>query len=243
LVQAEKLASIGEAAATLAHEIRNPLNGIRMNAFLLEQSREIDSPWTDEDAESLELLSKEAVRLQEMVGRVLSFARTAPMQYQRVMAGELVDETLRLIEPNADAAGVNVEFKEEDSELTLRCDPDQMKQVLLNLIKNAIEASSPSAEKQVLVRTGKTTQQIVDAVSASGQAVVIEVMDSGTGMSEDVQSSLFKPFFTTKGGGLGLGLATSQKIVRQHHGTLTAVSPLNGEDKPFKTKFVIALPA
>jgi PAS domain S-box-containing protein len=243
LIQSEKLASIGEAVATLVHEIRNPLNGIRMNAFLLEQSREMHSPWTEEDSESLELLTKEVVRLQEMVGRVLSFARTSTAQYERVMASDLIDETLRLIEPSTHAAGVSVELIEDDKELTLRCDPDLMKQVLLNIIKNAVEASTSSPEKQVRVRTGKISQQSGDAVSASGQAVVIEVMDSGTGISQDVQGSLFKPFFTTKGKGLGLGLATSQKIIRQHHGTLTAVSLLNGEDKPFKTKFVIALPA
>lgn len=118
-----------------------------------------------------------------------------------------------------------------------------MKQVFLNVIQNAIEATTLSHPRRVLIHIAKRPYEGIGSVSISGNAVVIDIYDNGPGMTTETRLSLFTPFFTTKQTGLGLGLATSQKIVREHHGEMTVESPLRTPREPFKTKFTIALPA
>lgn len=237
-----QLSSIGEALASLAHEIRNPLNGIKMNAYLLEKACHKQAEEDEDIRESLQLITKETKRLQSMVESVLSFARGQKLHPERALMRELIDDVMKLIAPTADEMGVIVETQMQD-ELTMLCDTSQMKQVLLNVIRNAMEASSLSQSRRVLIDIAKRPYEGVGAVSVSGNAVVIDIYDSGPGISTEARLSLFTPFFTTKQTGLGLGLATSQKIVREHHGEIIVESPLRIPLEPFRKKFTIALPA
>ena len=237
-----QLSSIGEALTSLAHEIRNPLNGIKMNAYLLEKSCHQVGIQDEEVKESLQLITKETKRLQSMVESVLSFARGQKLHLERALIRELIDDTLKLIPLNGNEMDVIIETL-IPHELTVLCDTSQMKQVLLNVIQNAIEATVLSHPRRVLIDIAKRPYEGIGAVSISGNAIVINIYDNGPGMTTETRLSLFTPFFTTKQTGLGLGLATSQKIVREHHGEMTVESPLRNPREPFRTKFTIALPA
>jgi PAS domain S-box-containing protein len=251
IAQAERLAAVGEAMSTLAHEIRNPLNGIRMNAFLLEQgmspTKDGSPPtWSEDDIESVALIKREAARLQELVNSVLSFSRKQELNYERVNVVDLVGEVVDLEHFQAEDRGVTLSTEIADAEYTVRCDANLMKQVLLNLVQNAIEAAAEdvsSAQKRVLIRCAES-ETTDHALSISGVTFVMEVYNSGRAMTRDDQQKMFRPFFTTKVDGLGLGLATSLKIIRQHGGSISVSSPLPEQATPFPfvTRFAIILP-
>ncbi len=243
IMHGEKLSEIGEAVASLAHEIRNPLNGISMNLYLLERARNNGEAWTENDDESLTLVRKEATRLKDMVDRVLSFARTTQMRYDRLLVDDLLRETVALVSAEAMDRSVEIELVNADKGITVRCDPSLIKQVLLNIIQNSIDAAAQSLLRKVRIDVSHGLQHPDDAVSASGMAVIFDIYDSGAGISPDHQKSIFKPFFTTKAKGLGLGLATCAKIIREHHGSIKVISPLPKDADPFNTQFSIALPA
>ena len=246
IAHAEQLAAIGEAMSTLAHEIRNPLNGIRMNAFLLEQAKLDGGTWTADDTESISLIKHETQRLQELVNSVLGFARKQTLHYERIHVHELLLEVVELTKHEALARNVAFRLLPVDTEYTLRCDPNLLKQVLLNLVQNAIEEASDHTvpgDAKVAIRYGE--QQTNDlSISLTGNLFAIEVLNSGNTLSRDDQTKLFKPYFTTKSKGLGLGLAASMKIVRQHGGTILVTSPVesHAERNEYATCFSVLLP-
>ena len=237
IIQGEKLAAIGESVATLVHEIRNPLNGIAMNIYLLEQS---GKHWGEEDQESIHLISREAKRLEGLVKTVLTYARNVELHYDRVMLPQFLEEMEELVVFQAEQRKVALEINSEDDKLTGRFDPDQMKQVMLNLVQNAIEAAEHSVER--LVRVTATLKEGPSwlPISSTGKALVLTVANTGPPIPDHIRTQLFRPFFTTKSQGLGLGLATSAKIVRQHHGLIDVQSL---SETPYSTLFTVALPA
>lgn len=246
MAHAERLAAVGEAMSTLAHEIRNPLNGIRMNAFLLEKGMKVGDVWSEDDTESVALIKRETTRLQELVNSVLSFSRKQDLHYERVNVSDLVGEVLDLERYQVAEREVQLEAQLQDEAYTIRCDANLMKQVLLNLVQNAIEeaAEEEGADRKVLIRcTEKETQD--RSLSFTGMVFSFDVYNSGRSLTKEHQQKMFKPFFTTKAQGLGLGLATSLKIVRQHGGTITITSPLNEPmdvRAMFATRFSVILP-
>jgi PAS domain S-box-containing protein len=247
MAQAERLAAVGEAMSTLAHEIRNPLNGIRMNAFLLEKGMMTGNVWTEDDTESVSLIKRETTRLQELVNSVLSFSRKQDLHYERVNILDLIGEVLDLERYQAEERSVQLDTELHDEAYTIRCDANLMKQVLLNLVQNAIEEAAEEASgplKRVLIRcVEKETQD--HSLSVTGVVFAFEVYNTGRTLSREDQQKMFKPFFTTKVQGLGLGLATSLKIVRQHGGTIMVASPVDesaGDTRNFATRFSVILP-
>jgi PAS domain S-box-containing protein len=240
IVQGEKLSAIGESVATLVHEIRNPLNGIAMNIYMLENAAEHESHWTEEERESIHLIAHEAKRLETLVKNVLTYARNVDIHYERVLLSQFLEELEDLLIFQAEQRDVQLIVETQSDHLTGRFDPDQIKQVMLNLVQNAIEAAEQSDRK--LVRVSASTREGTPwkSVSPSGKVLLLEVANTGQGIPDDVRTRLFRPFFTTKAQGLGLGLATSAKIVRQHQG-LVDVQP--GTDPPYTTVFSVALPA
>ena len=240
IIQGEKLAAIGESVATLVHEIRNPLNGIAMNIYMLEQTAESGSHWSEEERESIHLISREAKRLESLVKNVLTYARNVDLHYERVILSDFLEELEELLVFQAEQSEVSLKVQIEHDKLTGRFDPDQMKQVMLNLVQNAIEAAETSDQRAVNVRADLREDASWRPISSSGRVILFEVANSGPAISEDVRTRLFRPFFTTKPQGLGLGLATSAKIVRQHHGVLDI---RQAEEAPFSTVFTVALPA
>jgi PAS domain S-box-containing protein len=239
VIQGEKLSAIGESVATLVHEIRNPLNGIAMNIYMLEHAAVSEPHWTEEERESIHLISREAKRLETLVKNVLTYARNVELHYERVELSSFLEELEDLLIFQADQRDVKLELKLSQDGLTGRFDPDQIKQVMLNLVQNAIEAAEQSDSRAVRVFAHTAEGGLWHSISSSGRVLLFEVENSGEAISPETRERLFKPFFTTKSQGLGLGLATSAKIVRQHHGV---VDVGEAHEAPYTTAFRVALP-
>ncbi|MDP4221294.1 MAG: PAS domain S-box protein [Bacteroidota bacterium] len=239
IIQGEKLASIGESLATLMHEIRNPINGISMNIYMLKDSAMKQEYWSEEERESIQLISKEVKRLEGLIKDALAYARKIEIRPHPMHVAEFFDELKELTIYQAMEQDVELLFATEPETLLGSFDPDLMKQVLLNLVRNAIEAAAQS-DTRVVRLTGRIDEGAEwRYLSPSGKVLLFIVENSGKRIPEEVRSSLFKPFFTTKEQGLGLGLATSAKIVRQHHGI---IDHAHTDEVPFSTVFTVVLP-
>jgi two-component system NtrC family sensor kinase len=208
LLQSERLAAVGRMAAQITHEIRNPLASLSLNAELL--SEQLASGDTTDVAESRSIvaaMAREVDRLAEVTEEYLRFARLPRPATALVEAGELVEEFLTFTTPELASQGIRLERRLENGSLTVRADDGQLRQVLLNLVRNARDAAGAGGTVTVSARS-------------SGALVELEVADDGPGISEAVQERMFEPFFTTKPQGTGLGLAVVRQIVRDHGGEL-----------------------
>ncbi len=224
LVQAERLATIGKMAAHVTHEIRNPLSSIGLNIELLEEEIASEA----DRAESLQLVAAikaEVERLSRIAEQYLSVARRPRPQLERERAEDLVRELCAFVRPELDRAGVKLQIVEDGDLPEVDLDESQLRQALLNLIRNAREAMPKGGELVVSVR------------NAAGGVVEIHVDDDGPGIPEDVRASIFDPFFTTKQRGTGLGLAVTREIIEAHGGTIRCEPRA-----PHGTRFLIALP-
>jgi len=239
VIQGEKLAGIGESLATLMHEIRNPINGISMNIYMLENAAKEGMHWTEEEKESIQLIGKEVKRLEGLIKNALSYARKVDINFERVLISDFFHELRELVIHEADQKNVDLEIESGTGDLSGYFDPDLMKQVMLNLILNAIEAASRSDNRAVRVSAKIEEAAKWRYLSASARVLLFTIENSGERISEEISKNLFKPFFTTKAQGLGLGLATSAKIVRQHHGI---IAHEHTDSEPYTTAFTVALP-
>jgi len=206
----EKLASLGVLAAGVAHEIRNPLTAINARLFTLKKAVG-ESLSAVEDANVIE---REINRLERIVRDVLQFARPAEPQREAASAVVLLREIRDLMRSQLEKS--DIELTVEDSmEITIHGDQNQLKQVLLNLIRNGAE--SIGERGKIVLRAG------TERVSLGGRptkVAILEVEDNGKGISPDVQKRLFDPFYTTKAAGTGLGLSIAARIIEQHGGAL-----------------------
>ncbi|MDQ6827563.1 MAG: ATP-binding protein, partial [Gemmatimonadota bacterium] len=210
LRQSEKLAALGELVAGVAHEVNNPLTGISALAQLLQ-----DDDLIAEQKESVRLIKREADRAVAVIRDLLTFARKTGPRTVSIDVNDLIEQTLRLRNYGLRTAGVTVDPALASDLWRVRGDDRQLQQVLLNLIVNAEHAMTGAPARRLSIRTRNEFDR-----------VVIEVSDSGSGMSPDVQKRIFEPFFTTKpeGKGTGLGLSVSYGIIQTHGGTLTVRS-------------------
>ena len=224
LRQSEKLAALGELVAGVAHEVNNPLTGISAFAQLL-----LEDELSGEQKESVTLMKREADRAVSVIRDLLAFARKTGPRTVLVDMNNLVEQTLRLRAYGMRSTGVTLETHLDPALAPVRGDDRQLQQVLLNLIVNAEHAMASTPVRQL----GVTTRN-------EGARVVVEVRDTGTGMTPEVQKRIFEPFFTTKpeGTGTGLGLSVSYGIMQSHAGTLSAQSVV-GTGSTFR----ISLPA
>ncbi len=219
LVQAAKLAAIGELAAIVAHELNNPLTTILGYAELLKEE-ELPEPIKEE----LTIIESESLRARDIVRQLLEFSRKKPLQLQPTDLNELLEETIRFIEPNLSKLHIKLE-KKYQSQSTVNIDRDQFKQVFLNLINNAIQAMPEGGTLKI------TTLE-------TERNIFVEVADTGEGIPEDILPRIFEPFFTTKKDkGTGLGLSITYRIIRDHGGDITV------ESEPGKgTVFKVVIP-
>lgn len=217
LRRADRLASLGKLSAQLAHEIRNPLAAMRGSAQLLAQE-----PHADPSAARLSaILVRESDRLSALVESFLQFARPPPPTRREVLLSELVHDTVEMLRTDPMASAVRVET--ELHPVRALVDPDQLRQVLINLIRNALEA----------VRGAGTVRVSVEGTPAPR----IRIWDSAGSIPAPDLTRIFEPFYTTRPGGTGLGLSTAHTLVRAHGGALTVQSsPHEG------TEFVITFP-
>lgn len=211
IIQSEKMAVVGTFASGLAHEVRNPLNSIALQLSILERRvAPLPAGVTGEIKQLVGVIREEVKRLDNLVGDFLQFSRSNRVQYRPTALDALVDEVARLLRPEARASGVTLRrLRLGEAIPDLRVDPEKMKQVVINLVQNAIEA---------MPKGGVVT---VESGLVDGRAVLV-VRDSGPGLPEGLD--VFQLFVTTKAQGTGLGLSIAQQIVLEHGGEIAAAS-------------------
>ena len=210
LRQSEKLVALGELVAGVAHEVNNPLTGISAFAQLLQEEK-----LTPDQLEAAQMIKREADRAVAVIRDLLTFARKTGPRSVPIDMNTLIEQTMRLRTYGLRTAGIEMKQELAPSLPRVRGDDRQLQQVLLNLVVNAEHALANCPRRIITLRT-----------SASVGRVIVEVSDTGQGMSVEVQKRIFEPFFTTKpeGAGTGLGLSVSFGIVQTHGGTLTVHS-------------------
>jgi two-component system, NtrC family, sensor histidine kinase HydH len=204
LKRAERLFALGQLSAGLAHEVRNPLASIAGAAGILQRNLRLEA----KEAECLGIITKECQRLNHLVAHFLAFARPRDPRYQSVEIGSLFDSVLELAAHAVDGRPITLR-REVGAIGPIQCDPELMKQVLLNMVINSIQAMPHGGEVLLSAKPRDTR-------------VLIQVKDEGCGIGALDRDKVFDPFFTTKETGTGLGLSVAHKIVEQHGGILTA---------------------
>jgi signal transduction histidine kinase len=213
LVQSEKLSAVGELAAKLAHEVLNPLAGMKAAVQLLARQGAAGAGG-GEVLQTAEALNREITRVEGLMRRLMSYARPLAPRVEVASVGSLLDAALDAAKPALVRHGVTVERSEEHGLPPLEVDPLLVTQALVNLLTNAAEATAPSGGR---VQLGARRM-----ISLGREEVAIRVTDGGPGLTPEQQRDLFKPFFTTKPDGHGLGLAISQNILVEHGGRIVA---------------------
>ena len=215
LVQSEKLSAVGELAAKLAHEVLNPLAGMKAATQLLER-RGAAAPGGEPVVETARALDREITRVEGLVRRLMNYARPLAPRFELCTVGSLVDAALEAASPALTRHHTEVARHEEPNLPPLEVDPQLITQALVNLIVNAAEAT-PSGGGAIEVETARAT-------SLGRDEVAVRVRDRGAGIGAEQARELFKPFFTTKPEGHGLGLAVSQNILLEHGGRIVAAN-------------------
>lgn len=228
LQSAEKLASIGQLAAGVAHEINNPLGTILLYASML-RNQSVKGQESTEKIEDLNLIIEETNRCKNIVTNLLNFARQGKLKLNETNLSDLINRIIKTIMINPDYQDISIIFSCEDNcEFVIQADEDQIRQVLLNVLNNACEAVEE-----------KNIKKIEISLYNENDFSVISIKDNGCGIPEENLGKLFTPFFTTKimGKGTGLGLAITYGIVKMHRGDIRVQSTsLSG------TTFLIRLP-
>jgi len=228
MVQAEHLATMGELAAGVAHEIRNPLAGIAGAIEIISKDFPKDHP----DREILDDLRQEVRRIEKVLNDLLAYARPKAPQFGMADLKDTVARTLQLARQQIGNKNVEFSIQIPSPLPRFRMDPEQLHQVLLNLVLNGIQA---------LDQEGKITIQARVQAGAGppnrSNYIEITVGDTGGGISREQLERIFRPFYTTKRGGTGLGLSLCRRIISQHGGTLTAESEVKKG-----SRFIIRLP-
>jgi signal transduction histidine kinase len=208
LIRSEKLAALGQLAAGIAHEIRNPLTSINILIHsLTENLPSENSHWED-----LKVIEEEIHRINEIVDQFLRFAKPLPPILEKAEIIPIFEETLHLLRPQIERLRISVQ-KDFRSLPPVIIDKEQMKQVILNLLMNTIQAMPEGG------RLGLSGQ-----VSRDDQWIQLSIQDSGIGIPPEDMNKLFDPFFSTKEGGIGLGLSIAHRIIDQHHGKIEVES-------------------
>jgi two-component system sensor histidine kinase HydH len=205
MARRERLSAMGDMAATVAHEIKNPLNAVSMGLQRLRDEFARDA--AGESRRFLDLMEAEVRRLNGIVEQFLSLARPLPLKREAVRPDELLRALAALVEADAKAAGVRVVVSAPPGLPAVTADRDHLEQVLLNLVVNALQA----------MPEGGTLA--LEATAARGR-LALEVRDTGGGIAPEARERIFDPYFTTKAKGLGLGLAVARRIVEEHGGRI-----------------------
>jgi signal transduction histidine kinase len=220
---ATRLAAISRIGSGVAHEIKNPLNAIALRLDLLRARVMAGAPEEDLTPE-IDVLSTEVRRLDRVVKTFLDFSRPLEVRLTEVDLAALAKEVTVLMTPPAKVAGIEVTFEELGGPALMRGDADLLKQAILNLVTNATEAMKSGGRLRV-------------SVSHEGDAVAIEVADTGPGIPPEVRDKVFQLYFSTKERGSGIGLAMTYRAVQLHNGTVDFASDSGG------TKFRLQFPA
>lgn len=208
-VEAERLAYVGTLASGLAHEIRNPLNSLNLNMQMLEEMGG-DEP-SGSRQRLLSITRSEIGRLERLVTHFLSYARPRALEFEEVRAVDLLSGVVELLEPQIQAAGAAVVVEDLSAGARLRVDVEMMRQLLMNLLQNALHATEGS----------ERAPRIVVSARPFDERIRLEVADNGIGMSQSESDRVFDLFYSTRKGGTGLGLAVVDRIASAHDGELS----------------------
>jgi two-component system sensor histidine kinase HydH len=219
VLRAEQLAAVGQLAAGVGHEIRNPLTAIKMLVQSALERRDQGGLTADD----LGIIEGEIRRMERSLQTFLEFARPPRMARQRLELQGVLGAVLGLVRGRAEKQGVSTRLESPEGPATLTADPNQLQQVFVNLALNALDAMAGGGTLSFAVR------------QCDGQ-VVVEVSDTGPGVPQEMMSRLFQPFASDKDTGLGLGLVISQRIVEDHGGKIEAAN------RPGGASFVVTLP-
>jgi len=227
LRRADRLAALGELSAGMAHEIRNPLGSIKGTAEIFRDSLGPEHRLQ----EFTRILVKESDRLDGILTRFLDFARPRPAEGESCEVAPAVGDVVALTAERSKRAGIAVEFDPDDGLPHVAIPADSLRQILLNLVLNAVQAMPSGGGIAIAARAEK-------AAAFPGDTIVrITVSDTGPGVPAEARARMFAPFFTTKAGGTGLGLSICERIVRGHRGSIRL------EDaSPAGARFVVELP-
>ncbi len=219
--RADQLATVGELAAGVAHELKTPLLGIAGGVQLL--GRHLD-PADSEGRRLIDELMQRVGRMESAVQELLNYARPSPARLSRLDLNAIVERALALVEPRAERSGVRVRRELAGALPPVQADPEQVGQVVVNLALNAIEAMESGG-------------LLVVATRRSNDGVELSVLDSGPGIAAEDRERIFRPFYTTKHAGTGLGLAIVRQIVNRHGGRVSL-----GDAPGGGAEFVVSLP-
>lgn len=225
LLQSEKWAMVGKLAAGVAHSIRNPLTSVKMRMFSMERTLEL----SETQKEDFDVISEEIRHIDNIVRNFLEFSRPPKLKMQQVSPSEVVDGSLQLLRHRLESYGVDVEIHRQQRLPEISADPEQLKEVMVNLLVNACETMAGGGS--IVIQEEEGTAEPL------GKVAVIRVRDNGPGIPQSVQGQVFQPFFSTKEEGTGLGLSIAARIVEDHGGRLDLESK-EGEG----ATFIITLP-
>ncbi len=207
--RSERMATFGQLVATIGHELRNPLGVIETSTFLLRKTPEL----SDQGIKHLSRIEAQVQQANQMVEKLLDMIRDRPLHRENVNAGEILQEALSALSCPTD---VHIHLAKDEVGSVIQCDATQLRQVLINLLQNAIDALPQGGDIQV-------------AFEAHPEGATVAVDDSGTGVLPDIVHRLFEPLVTTKPAGIGLGLALVKRIAERHGGRVQLeVSRLGG---------------
>ncbi len=219
--EAEAMAAMGTLTTSLAHEIRNPLNAAKLQLELLTRraKRSADLSGMEQVVAPAQIVGTELQRLSTLLDEFLSLARPRQIRYEQVRVRELLESVVALKGPLAQSQGITLRVRDMRLDLEIRADSDRLKQVLLNLVGNAIEALSEEKRE---------AKEITLWAQPYARGTLLSVLDNGPGLSVHVAEAAFKPFVTDKPGGTGLGLAIVHRIVSQHGGSVELLANPGG---------------
>jgi signal transduction histidine kinase len=217
---AQRLAELGTFTGGLAHEIKNPLSTVLLNLQLLQEDLDTTDPAYSRLSARLNTVSREAARLRDILDDFLRFAGKIELRKERVDLNALIEELVDFFAPQAQLSRVQLRFKRAGGPLMISLDPRLIKQVILNLMINAVQAMPGGGE-------------LILSAKAAGNSVDVDVIDTGSGMAPELIDKIFVAYYSTKKGGTGLGLAMAQRIAQEHGGQI-AVSSEIGKGSDFR---------
>ena len=207
LSRTEKLSVVGELSASVAHEIRNPLTSLKGFVQLLQME-------DDKHQDYYQIMLDELNRINHIVGELLLLAKPQHIKYTKVAIQKILNDVISLLTVEASLYNVQIEFNFPKEDIILECEPNQLKQLFINLIKNSIEASK------------NDSKILINLELIENSTIAIMVKDNGCGISQERLQKMGEPFYSSKEKGTGLGLTVSYKIVQSHKGTIVFDSEL-----------------
>jgi signal transduction histidine kinase len=222
LIQAEKLASIGRISASIAHEIRNPLTSVKLNIQKLLQIESLD----EEEREHLSISQEGIAQIEKFIKELLNFTRVSDLNPERFSIVQVVEESLKMMRNLFLEKKIILEKRFAADLPAVVVDGDKMRQVFLNILRNAVEAVEEGG------RIGLTLSRIKEN---GAPRIRVRISDDGCGIPEKDWENIFEPFYTTKASGFGLGLSNARKIVEQHRGSIR-VAKSRGKGTTFEVR-------